>query len=123
MPALAVNATVTTTKDIRLAPQLRTKLLKELRAYQAIEEQLKALEHAKAKHKTAIGKLRDETGEQSIKLDGFTVTLVAGVSTKLDKKLLIQQGVTMAMIENATVVTPKRAYDRISLPGEAEGEE
>lgn len=64
-------------REIKLKPTLRRKLLNELKLYQELKVQLKTIEYALDKHKAAIGELRDETGEQSISLDGFSVTLVA----------------------------------------------
>lgn len=121
MPTL--TATVSTTKEITIKPALRTKLLKEFRLYAALRDQLKAIESAMDKHKANIGKIRDETGEQSLNVDGFKVTLVAPIRSSLDKAKLIAQGVTIAQIENATVHKPGRAYEKLTLPGQQEREE
>jgi hypothetical protein len=74
-------------------------------------------------HRDSIGKLREETGEQSISLNGFIVTEIRGTITTLDKKKLIAQGVTVAQIEAATITRPKRSYEKITLPGEKTGED
>ena len=71
-------------REIKLKPTLRRKLLNELKLYQELKVQLKTIEYALDKHKAAIGELRDETGEQSISLDGFSVTLVAPMRKKFD---------------------------------------
>ena len=121
MPTL--TATVTTTRELVLKPTVRRKLLTELKTYQELKGQLDAIKSAMDKHKGVIGKLREETGEQSIKIDGFSVTLVAPVRSTLDKQKLIAQGVTMAQIEAATIVKPGAAYEKISLPGNGRDEE
>ena len=121
MPAL--TATVTTTRELVLKPTVRRKLLTELKTYQELKGQLDAIKSAMDKHKGVIGKLREETGEQSIKIDGFSVTLVAPVRSTLDKQKLIAQGVTMAQIDAATVVKPGAAYEKISCPGNGKDEE
>ena len=120
MPTL--TATVTTTKDIVLKPALRRKLMTELRAYAAIKDQIAILEHAKDKHKAVIGALRDDTGEQSIALEGFKVTLVAPVRSVLNKQKLIALGCAAAWLEEATEQKPGRAYNKITLPGETNEE-
>lgn len=120
--ALAPVATATTTRELVLKPQLRRKLLNELRAFAELKSQYKALELAMNKHKDAIGRLREETGEQSIALEGFKVTQVTQTRSTLDKKLLLEQGVTMGQIENATVTKPGRPYTKVTTPGEKEYE-
>lgn len=121
MPALRTTVEATTTHEIKLAPAIKRKLLTELKAYEALKLQIKALEHAADKRKATIGKLRDETGEQSLSIDGFTTTLVSGVRESLDKQKLIAQGVTTAQIEAATVLKPIECYEKITLPGAKRG--
>lgn len=53
-----------------------------------------------------------------VRVHDLNVKLVEGVSTKLDKKKLLEQGVTMAQIEAATTTKPKKAYVDIRLPGQ-----
>lgn len=118
--ALAPVATVTTTREVTLKPQVRRKLLNELRAYQELKQQYKAIEMAMDKHKDAIGALREQTGETSIALEGFKVTQVTQTRSTLDRKLLLEQGVTMGQIENATVTKPGRPYTKVTVPGDKE---
>lgn len=117
---LALVATATTTKEITLKPQVRRKLLTELHAYQELKQQYKALEFALDAHKATIERLREETGEQSIALEGFKVTQVTQIRSTLDKKLLLEQGVTMGQIENATITKSGRPYTKVTTPGEKE---
>lgn len=120
MPTLSQSATVTTTKEIKLAPQLRRKLLTELKAYAELREQSKAIEQAMKKHKSTLDELREKTGEKSLSLDGFKITLVEPVRTTLDKAALIAAGVTTAQIEEATITRPGKAYAKVTVPGEKE---
>lgn len=121
-PALATKVEATTTEEVILKPVVAKKLRTELQAYQEIKEQIKALTAAADKHKETIGKLRESTGHGSITFEGFKITEVRGVQTKLDEKKLIAQGVTTQMIENAKVTTPKRPYEKITFPGESNGD-
>lgn len=121
--ALATTATVTTTKEIKLAPQLRRKLLTELRAYAELKEQAKAIEQAMKKHKQTLDELREKTGEKSVALEGFKITLVEPVRSYLDKEKLIEVGVTTAQIEEATIVKPGRPYAKVTVPGERESDD
>lgn len=120
MPIVSTTVEASTTEEVTLKPYVAKKLLTELKAYQEIVEQIKALEAAKDTHKATIGKIRESTGHTSIAIEGYKVTEVRGVSSKLDQKKLIAQGVTMAMIEAATVTSPKKPYEKISCPGEGE---
>ena len=121
MPATSV--TVTETREVRLEPRLKKKLQTALKQYQAIKQQLEAVQHALDKQKDVIGSLRDETGETSIALDGFKITLVAGVTSKLDVKKLIANGVTQGQIKMSTVTKPSKPYTKISMPSSREEEE
>ena len=111
-------ATVSTTREVKLDARLEKKLRTRLANYASIKEEMNALKSALDDEKAEIGKLREKTGEQSIQLDGFTVTQVRGVTNKLDKKKLITLGCAAAWIEEATVSKPKKPYELVTLPGE-----
>lgn len=117
MPTVSQMATVTTSKEIKLKPSIRTRLMKELRVYAELKGQLDALKLAMDKHKGVIGQLRDETGEQSIKIEGFTVSLVAPMRSVLNHKKLISLGCAATWIEEATETKPSKSYEKISCPG------
>ena len=84
--------TASTTHEIVLAPALRRKLLVKLKTYQELRGQLKVIEAAMDKQKAEIGAIRDETGEQSIELEGFKVTLVAPTRKVFNPKRFIAEG-------------------------------
>lgn len=113
----STTATVSTTREVRLTARQRNELRASLRIYAELSAQIKALELAKAKAKDKADQVREDLGEQSIELDGFTVTLVAPVRKKLNEKKLIAQGVTMAQIEMATDHVLVRPYTKITVPG------
>lgn len=112
------NATVTTTREVHLDARLEKKLKTRLQNYATLKSEIESLQAALDDEKAAIAALREKTGEQSIQLDGFTVTEVRGVSHKLDKKKLIALGCAAAWIEEATVTKPKKPYTLVTLPGE-----
>lgn len=119
----ATSLTVKTEQDITIKPTVRKKLLTALRTYAELRVDLKAIEAAMDKQKGTIGAIREEIGEQSLGLEGFTVTLVAGVRSTLDKAKLIAQGVTVAQIEAATTTKPTKPYTKITVPGQRDGHE
>lgn len=118
MPGLSTQplATVTTTQTITLKPALRTKLLRELREYEQLALQQHKLKLLLAQKKSIIGTLRNQTGEQSLSLEGYTVTLVAPLKSKLNKQRFVSLGGSLAMLEEATELKPAKPYDRISCP-------
>lgn len=118
MAKIEQTATVTTTEEVRLAPKLRQKLMTELRTYESLTGQIKVLEAARNKHKAAVDAIRDEIGEQSIKLAGYTVTLCAPTRKKFNEKRFVSSGGDLKLYQNAFDEVPVKAYTRISLPGE-----
>lgn len=116
--ALRQTVEATTTHEVQLTRLQQRKLRTELKAYQDLLAERKALDAAIDDHKAAIDRFREQIGEKSLLFEGYRVTLVEGVSTKLDKKRLIGMGVSPAQIEEATVTTPKKPYLKVSLPGE-----
>ena len=116
MPKLAAAATVSTTKEVRLEPKLRQKLLKELNVYAYLHTQLKSIQHAMDKHKAVIGELRAETDEQSVSLEGFTITLVAPIRHIFDAKTFVSNGGDLAIYNQSFIDVPSKSYEKISLP-------
>ena len=115
MPSIAVSATTTT--EITLKPALKTRLLKELRTYAMLRSQMKDLELALDKHKAVIGGIREETGEQKLEIDGFSVTLVAPIRKKFNPKRFVAEGGDLAIYNNAMDDVTSRPYEKISCPG------
>lgn len=120
MPTLAPVVNATTTTEVKILPTVKRRLLGELKAYEELKFQAKALDLAMEKHKAAIATIRESIGATTLDVDGFKVTYVSPVRSVLEKKLLLDNGVTMAQIESATVTKPTKPYTKISLPGEGE---
>lgn len=118
MPTL--TATTTQTTEVVLAPRLKRKLLTELRAFQEVKTQISALQNALDAHKVSIEKLRVESGENSLGIEGFKISLVSPVRSSLDKKRLLEAGVSMAQLEQGTVTKPTKPYTKVTVPGEVE---
>lgn len=121
MPRLSqqVVTTVTAKSEVKLAPGLKTKIQNRLKLAKVAKA---ALDKAKAdfeREKMILGGLREQAGEQSLTLDGYgTITEVRGTSKKLDKKKFVAAGGSLAMLEAATVETPKKAYELVTFPGD-----
>lgn len=120
--AVTQKATTTVTKTVELKPSVRRKLLTELRSYQDLKVRRDALEEAMNGHKATIGKLREESGENAIMLEGFKITRVDPVRKVLNHTKLIELGCAMAWIEEATENKPSKGYEKVTCPGEKEYE-
>ena len=120
MPRLETAATVT--KELQLAPQIRRKLLQEFRLYGALKTQLDAIKSAMDKHKGVIAALRDETGEMSLSLEGFSTTLVAPIRKKFNPKRFVSDGGDLAIYNAAMEDVPVRPYEKITVAGEKDGD-
>ena len=115
---MSTTVTTTTTHEVTLKPTLRRRLLTELRTYGELKAQRAALDLAMTKHRGTIEGYLGETGEASLSLEGYKVTLVCPITSRLDKMKLVEQGVTTAQIEAATVTTPGRSYVKVTVPVE-----
>lgn len=118
MPRIAQTVTVSTTQEITIKPSLRTKLLKELRQYAALKATLDETQGKMDAIKAKVGDLRDDTGEQSVSLEGFTVTLVAPTRKKFNPKLFVSNGGDLAIYNQSVEEKPTKSYEKITCPGD-----
>lgn len=114
----SAKATTTTTTEVKMRPELRRKLLANLRAYAELDQQAKPIKLAMDKHKAAIRELRESTGEKKLEIEGFKLTDVAGESTFFDKDEFVLRGGDLALYNDCLKKKPKKAYEKITLPGE-----
>lgn len=120
---MSITVTISSTREVTIEAKLRRKLQTKLQAYAGLVEQRKVLDHAIKKASDELGELRDETGEMSLKLDGYTITLVASTYKKFNPKKFVSLGGDLAIYNQAVEERPKKPYNKISLPGEKEGSE
>jgi len=124
MPSIKQQAApivvATTTQEIKLEASIRRKLLTELKTYQNLHAQKKVLEAAMDKIKAKVGAIRNETGEQSLELDGFKVTLVAPTRKKFNPKTFVKLGGDIDIYNQANEETLTTPYEKITLPGAEE---
>jgi hypothetical protein len=89
----------------RLSAKLLTKLTTQLDRRTEITTLIKELEAEKKAIDAAMGTFATDAGG-AIETDRYKVTMVNGMSTKLDKAKLLELGVRPTVIEKATVSTP-----------------
>ena len=121
MPSIAVSATTTT--EITLKPALKTRLLKELRTYAMLRSQMKDLELALDKHKEAISAIREESGEQKLEIDGFSICLVAPIRKKFNAKNFVSLNGDLAIYNAAMDDVTSRPYTKVTCPGSKDAPE
>lgn len=106
----------TATTEVTVEPALKKKLEERLEIYRKLDA---AYEEAKAKRdkeKTKIEGYFEQVGANSISVERHaTITEVRGTSSKLDKKLFVQNGGSLKTLEDSTVTTPKKPYVLITL--------
>lgn len=129
-----VNATVTTTQEVTIAPKVQRKLLTELHGYNAVASEMKALKGSKEGHSASVLQLSLEGVDgDKYELEGFKVAVVKGAknrrlnTSKLIKRMVKDGTYSMkaaqALIEDCTDETPKKDHVRITCPGESNDEE
>lgn len=118
MPKLSLqtNAVVSTTKEVRLAPTLRTKLLTRFHEYARLKAEADLLESKLDAKKAEIASLREDTGEASVQLEGFTSTLVAPERNVFDPKVFVKLGGDLDIYNQAVKKVPSKSYEKITTP-------
>jgi hypothetical protein len=99
--------------------------MQKLKTFQANHQQIKMLTAWQDTAKAEIDALFTKAGEANtlqtgVKIDGFTVKKHVGETTsKLDKVALCREaGITMAQIDAAIKITPKKHYLKVNVPGD-----
>jgi hypothetical protein len=113
---LETTATVETAKQVELSPEVATGLRAELDAYAAKQRQVKQLESEMNEHRKVIEVTRALIGEKMVTFDGYVITLIEPVQTRLDKAELLRAGVSIAQLEAGTVSKPSKPYIKIRVP-------
>lgn len=101
-------------EQLELTPALKEHLAALLSTYNELKFDLETIKHQMDIEKLAIGSILNDAGIDKANIDGCPLTWVRdGVTTKLDKQILIAGGVTLKQLEDATVSKPKANYFRI----------
>ena len=119
------TVTTTQTTKVKLSIALTTKVLKKLRVFEELDAQIKAAELAQAKIKDEVENLFADAGEfdalvNGCKVDDIPLKYVTGTTKYFNKMKLVEQGlVTLAQLAAVTEEKPKKAYLKVTLPGQA----
>lgn len=97
--------------SLPLDPQEKGRFRRLVQQYTSLSEQISNLETLKDKIKGDLQemmvKTAAETDVKSVMLDTYKVTLVSSETRTLKRELLLQQGVSVAQLEAATVTSSK----------------
>lgn len=115
--------TTTQTTKVKLAPALATKILKKLRIAEQLRDQANIAKAAQKKIEAEVEQMFADAGEwtalcEGVKIDDIPLKMVSGLTSYLDKKEFVALGGDLALLEHATKTKPKKAYLKISWPGE-----
>jgi hypothetical protein len=128
-----VTTTVTTREEVRIAPKLQRKLLVELQSYGELAMERKGITKSMDGHRAKVLAIADaEVGEKKFEIEGYKVAVVNDAEDRrLDRiklvKLLISDGhysSTSAedLLDRATTRKAKKAYVKITAPGDTDDE-
>jgi flagellar motility protein MotE (MotC chaperone) len=115
---LTTTVTAKTTTELKLSTKLQNRLRDELAEYAALNAAYKQAEAERDAKIADIEELREQIGETSVSFEGATITRVGGTTKTLDKKKFVELGGSLAMLENATTESPKKAHTKVTLPKE-----
>jgi hypothetical protein len=106
--------------DVIISTLHRAKLVARLKARAELQAQLAALEHALKKNTDEIEQVRAEIGEKAFSIEGHKISRIEGVYRSFDKKQYVTLGGDLRLYEQAMVEKPRKAYTKVTMPGERE---
>ena len=118
----------TATQDVHLATGVRARILTHLHTYAELTAELKRLGEERTAVLGRIEHAFEDAGEgvaldHGVSISGYKLKVVRRIVKTLDKKLLIGMGVSVAMLEEATVSHPTKPFLKVTLPGTSNHEE
>jgi hypothetical protein len=114
-----MKISVAQTAEPTLTPALKVKLRRELRLYLELKKLVEETQEEMNTLKAEVDAVRREAGLEVLNFEGFVqYATTGGTSKRLDRKKLIAQGVTPAMLEMATTEKPKKDSVTLRCPGE-----
>jgi hypothetical protein len=103
---------------VKIAPRIKRQLLTALKGYAELKAQRDMIDSRMDAHKAEVGDIREALGEEKLEIEGFKIAHVQGTQKKLNHQTLISLGCAAAWITEATEEHPKKAYEKITCPGE-----
>jgi hypothetical protein len=102
--------------EASLTDMQRLQVMVTAAAYLRLQQEIKRLERQAETKLAELEALRDATGQSTVDVDGYRLTRIHGTRSVLSEEKLIAQGVTTAMLQNATETKPNRPYTKVTGP-------
>ena len=116
---MSTTLETTQTTELEIKPELRAHLAALCATYKELKFDLDAIQHQMDIEKAAMWTILKEVGAEKVKIDGFSLNVIKGHTSKLDKVKFVELGGSLEQLDNATFKKPKRAYLDIDIPGVA----
>ena|SRR5467141_1613461 len=116
------SLTATSSQELTLKPSVRKRLLVELNTYAGLRAELKAIEARMDKSKAIVETIREETGEQKLEIDGYSICIVAPIRKKFSPKKYVLIGGDLALYNLAMEDVTSKPYTKVTCPGAKEEE-
>jgi hypothetical protein len=117
------TVTCTTQTEVKISPSVQKRLRTELTTYSALRTELKSIEAKMDASKAKIEAVREETGEQKLEIDGYSVCIVAPIRNKFSAKKFVSLGGDLAIYNQAVESVTSKPYTKISCPGSKSDDE
>lgn len=106
-------------QSVELAPEQRLRLEALLANYLALETDADLINDLLDTEKQKLFELLDDEGvKDAIQMEGRTLKIVRGESSRLDKQKFVALGGNLEHLQLATIRKPKKAYLDIRKAGE-----
>lgn len=110
-PTLTTETTAETT--VAVSKEIAARVSALLSTYHELKVQADLLSDAMDVEKAKIFAILQEEGIEKVAIDGTPCTIVRGTSSSLDKMKFVELGGSLEMLQNATVIKPKKPYLKI----------
>lgn len=107
---MPLEVTQTQTTEVELNTAIKEHLIGTLDTIKELVFQVEAINHQIDIEYLTVQSILEDAGVKKLNVNGTPISIVEGTTSRLDKKKLIAQGITQAMIEAATTTKPKKPY-------------
>lgn len=116
-----LETTVTTQVTLGAKTQAQVETL--LATHAVLKAELDTVQELIDLGKAELQAVMEDAGADSLKIDGFSLSIVKGTTSTLDKKKLeVMYGLTKIQIANAHTIRPKKPYLSIRAAGEKDAD-
>lgn len=109
--------------EVKLSPKVKKEIAHKLAEFLSIHSAIKELDKDKRRLAGEVEALYVAANEghaldTGTEFEGIKLKKVGGTTSKLDKKKFVSLGGSLAILERATKVTPRKSYLKVTPAGE-----